>query len=292
MTSGQERGQLLYALRLLLRPLVRLLTRAGIRFEEFAALVRGVYVESAIRDGIGYQGIPTRERISAATGITRHEVDCYIDNAGMLPTAAPTLAAVLMEVLHKWHTSPQFAGPYGIPLELEFAASGDRSFRSLLALVDPKVNPTIALDELLRLGAVIPSGASHFRAVSRTLMMPDPTSAQLIEHFGRSLPRLAATLEYNMDPKHPNKRLERFVTADGGLPRELLAEFEEHVRKRATDFLVDLDNWLAPYASDDVSVVDHRVATGVNVFLYANQSIEEAPLKSIIGGPERLESRK
>jgi hypothetical protein len=281
MTAEGGRRQLLYALRLLLRPLARLLIRAGIRFEEFAALVRGVYVESAIRDGTGSPGIPTRERIVAVTGIARRQVDYYIDNEGMLPTADPTLAAVLMEVLHKWHTNPNYAGPYGIPLELEFAGPVDRSFCSLVALVDPKVNADTALEELLRLGVVIPSGDTHFRVVSRTLMMPDPTSTQLIEHLGKTLPRLAATLEYNMDPRHPNKRLERYVTADGGLPVELVPQFEEHVRTRAADLLVDLDNWLAPYASDEAEASD-RMETGVNVFLYADPPVQDASLSSLV----------
>ncbi|MGH8317261.1 MAG: DUF6502 family protein [Steroidobacteraceae bacterium] len=290
MTSDGGRRQLLYALRLLLRPIARLLIRTGIRFEEFAALVRGVYVESAIRDGTGCLGVPTRERVVAVTGIARRQIDYYIDNEGILPTADPTLAAALMEILHKWHMNPGYVGPYGIPLELEFARPADRNFRSLVTLVDPKVNPATALEELLRLGVVMPSGETHFRAVSRTLMMPDPTSTQLIEHLGRTLPRLAATLEYNMDPRHPDKRLERYVTADGGLLTELVPEFEEHVRLRAADFLVDLDNWLAPHAADEEHAAD-RVETGVNVFLYADPPIDDASLSSLLASSGTAKNR-
>ena len=287
MSSDGGRRQLLYALRLLLRPLARLLIRAGIRFDEFAALVRGVYVESAIRDGTGSPGIPTRERIGAITGVTRRQVNYFIDNEGVLPTADPTLAAALTEVLHKWHTNPRYAGPYGIPLELELASPPNRCFRSLVAQVDPTLDSAIALEELLRLGAVMASGDTHFRAVSRTLMMPDPTSTQLIEHLGRTLPRLAATLEYNMDPKRRDKRLERFVTADSGLASELLPDFEEHVRTRATDFLVDVDNWLAPHAAVDDGNAADRVDTGVNVFLYAGPVVKEPPLSSLLNAHDQ-----
>ena len=69
MTSIEARKQLLYALRRVLRPIVRLLIRAGVRFDEFADLARGVYVESAIRDGTNnYFGTPTRERIAVVAG--------------------------------------------------------------------------------------------------------------------------------------------------------------------------------------------------------------------------------
>lgn len=269
MSSGEVRKQLLYALRRVLKPLARLLIRAGIRFDEFADLARGVYVESAIRDGMQLPILPTRERIAAAAGVTRRQVDRYIDNEGALPLVDPTLMGIAVEVLQKWHSIPEYSGPYGIPLELQFDVPADRCIRSLVALVLPKADPRVAIEELLRTGAVVPSGSKHFRAVSRSFVMPDPASPQLLEHFGRTLSRFAATLEYNTDPRHANKRLERRVAADRGLPAELIPEFEKYARGRAVDFLVELDNWLAPYVSEEGDSTD-RIETGVNVFLYAD----------------------
>ena len=292
MSSAEMRSRMVVALRRVLRPIARLLIGAGVRFDEFAELARGVYVESAIRNATFGPLPPTRERIAMITGLTGRQVDRYIDNEGALPIADPTLAALLVEVLHKWHTVPQYAGPYGIPLELEFDAPVDRCFRSLVALVDPTLDSRKALQELLRTGAAAPSGEKHFRALSRSLTMPDPTSPQLIEHFGMTLSRLAATLEYNMNPEHPEKRLERFVVADRGLASEIVPEFEAYVRGRAADLLSDLDNWLAPYASGEADSTD-RVATGVNVFLYALPPVEEGSLASladasgIASGPEK-----
>src|SRR6185437_5206825 len=138
----------------------------------------------------------------------------------------------------------------------------------------------LSLQELLRTGAAVPSGEKHFRAASRTLSMSDdPTSPQLIEHFGMTLSRLAATLEYNTYPDHVEKRLERSVIADRGLTRELVPAFEEYVRGRAADFILDLDNWLAPYASEEPDA-EERVDTGVNVFLYAEPPAGDESLSS------------
>ena len=273
MISGEVGKQLLYALRRVLRSIARQLIRAGIRFEEFADLARGVYVEMAIRDGIESK-VPSRGRIAGVTGLTRRQVDTYVDNDGALPLVDPALmvmAAMAIEVLHKWHSTPEYAGPYGIPLELQFDTPPERCIRSLVALVMPTADPRVALEELLRIGAIVPSGSKHFRAVSRTLVMP---SLQLIEHFGTTLSRMAATLEYNMDPRNSAKRLERHISADQGLPIELIPEFEKFARSRALDFLVELDNWLAPYVSDEAESTD-RVETGVNVFLYADPGAPE-----------------
>lgn len=276
------RSYLVCALQRALRPLVRLLIRAGIQFDEFAHLARGVYVESAIRDGVGVPGIPSRARIAATVGITRRDVDSYIDNEGALPLAVPTLAVLATEVLKKWHSTPEYVGPYGIPRELEFDSPADRCIRSLVGLVVPGADARVVVDELLHTGAVVVvTSGRHFRAVSRSFMMPDPASPQVIEHVGRTLSRLGATLEFNMDSRHLEKRLERRVTAGRGLPPELVPEFERYVRGRAGDFLVELDNWLAPYSSEEADGID-RIDTGVNVFAYVEPIATEGPLTSLV----------
>lgn len=281
MTSIESRKQLLYALRRVLRPIARLLIRAGIRFDDFANLVRGVYVESAIRDGVNQYGPPTRERIAVIAGVTRQQVDYYIDNGGALPSADPTMAAVLLEVLQKWHTDPQYVGPYGIPLELEFEIPSGRSIRSLIGMVHAKANAGLLLEELLRVGAVVHSGEKHFRAVSRVFMMPEAMSPQQIEYFGSALTRLATTLEHNMNPRNADKRLERYVVADRGLPLEAVPAFEDYARAKTADFLVDIDNWLIPYSSTD-SMSNQRISTGLNVFLYVEPPNNDEPLGSLV----------
>lgn len=283
MSSDEVGHHLQYALRRVLRLVARLLIRAGIRFNEFAELARGVYVETAIRDCIEPPKMPSRARIAGVTGLTRRQVDRYIDNEGALPLPDPAhmvIAAIAIEVLHKWHSTPEYAGPYGIPLELEFDMPADRCVRSLVAAVVPDADPAIVLEELLRIGAIAPSGEKHFRAVSRSFVRP---LALLVEHFGGTLSRLAATLEYNMDPRYPAKRLERNVAVDQGLPAELVPEFEKYARGRALDFLVELDNWLAQYPSDESDGTD-RVETGVNVFLYADARTSEVSLGSHLEG--------
>jgi hypothetical protein len=54
------RAQLIYSFRKILKPLIRILLRAGIPYLEFREVIKGAYVEIAVRDGIrGYKG-PTR----------------------------------------------------------------------------------------------------------------------------------------------------------------------------------------------------------------------------------------
>ena len=273
----QTHRHVLGAARRALRSLARLLIRFGVRFDEFSAIARVVYVESAIRDH-AHPNTPSRARISALTGLTARQVDYCIDHEDEVPTVDPTLRGLLVEVLHKWHTVPEYGGPYGIPLELEFSNPPQRCFSSLVSLVSSEVNPNLLLGELLRSGAILRAGESRFRPVSRFLMMPDPNSPRLIERFGMTVSRLAATLEYNMDPKQTDKRLERRVSADRGLPLQLVSSFEAYARSKAADFLLELDNWLAAQveAEGDAADTSEWVDSGVNIFLYIDPIVKDA----------------
>ena len=48
--SDTYRAQLVHTLRKVLKPLVRILFRAGVRIDEFIELLRGIYVEIVIND--------------------------------------------------------------------------------------------------------------------------------------------------------------------------------------------------------------------------------------------------
>lgn len=277
MNDERTRIHLLSALRRTLRALCRLLIRVGVRFDEFSSITKATYVECAIRD-YKHSNVPSRSRISVLTGLTLNEVNTYVDGGSGAPSTDPTLSELLVEVLHNWHTVPEYGGPYGIPLELELDEPPNRCLRSLVSLLSPKADPNVILEKLIRSGAVLRASEKRFRPASRALMMPDPTSPTLIERFGTTLSRLAGTLEYNFDSKYNSKRLERRVIADHGLPKDLIPAFESYAKSKTEDFLVELDNWLSARIRDDrtpLSAPD-RVDAGVNVFLYVSPDVADS----------------
>ncbi len=285
MRPDSTKGELLFAAQRILRSLARLLIRVDIRFEEFARLIRDLYVEAAIRD-YQHHGVASRSRIAALTGLTRRQVNEYIDEGTRTIETNSTLTALLIEVLHKWHTVSSYGGPYGIPLELEFATPENRCIQSLVCLVDANANAQTVLEELLRSGAIVRAGDRRFRPVSRFLMATDPASQRLIERFRMRVGQLTETLEYNSNPKHTEKRLDRHVFADRGLPLDLVPAFESYARTKTTNFLLELDNWLAVNTeSNENAPKDARLTdAGINVFQYVERpSAEEARLSSLVG---------
>jgi hypothetical protein len=280
-----SRDHLLYAFRRVLRPLIRILVRSGVRYDEFLELVRGVYVESAVRDGLGDGSVPTRAKISVSTGVPRRDVDRFIDNDGALPPVTKSLAATLSEVLNMWHTDPQFVGPYGIPLELEVNSQKNRSFLELVNVVNPAANAHDVLDELMRFRAVVWSGDTHVRTISRACIPVEEMSPAQLELFGNALTRLANTLQFNLDRLNAEKRLERSVISDRGLPKDVLPIFEKHVRERVSELLVDLDNWLSQYSVEDQQGAGFE-RVGVAVFQFVEPVADEASLRDRVAAQE------
>lgn len=276
--SKNSRDHLLSAFRRVLRPLIRILVRSGVRYDEFLELVRGVYVETAVRDGLGDGARPTRARVSISTGVARRDVDRFIDKEGDVPIAQKSLTRTLMEALHKWHTDPQFVGPYGIPLELERNSSKGRSFRELVHAINPTVSDSDALEELIRLRAVVLSGDTHIRAISRVLIPVEEMSPAQLEFFGNALTRLADTLQFNMDPRNSTKRLEQSVISDRGLPKDVLPVFEKYVRERVTELLVEIDNWLSPYSANDSGPAEPPERVGLAVFQFVDRVADRQPM--------------
>lgn len=273
-----SRDQLLYSFRRVLRPLIRILIRSGVRYDEFSELIRGVYVESAVRDGLGEKIKSTRAKISVSTGVPRRDVDRVIDNDGALPAAPYTLTKTLAEVLNCWHTDSQFVGPYGLPLELEVRTQKGRTFAELVKTVDPNANASLVLDELVRLGVVVWSGDTHVRTISRAFIPVEAMSPAQLEFFGNALTRLASTLQFNLDHTNTSKRLERSVQSDRGLPPEVVPIFEKYVRERVTELLTEIDNWLTPYTVESQSENSHP-KVGLAVFQFVDQGVDTTPLK-------------
>jgi hypothetical protein len=281
-----SRDQLMYAFRRVLRPLIRILVRSGVRYDEFLELVRGVYVETAVRDGLGDGVKPSRAKVSISTGVPRRDVDRYIDNDGALPAAPRTLTATLSEILNKWHTDPQFVGPYGIPLELDVRTQKNRSFSELVSTVDSHVSVHDVLDELIRLRTVVWSGDTHVRTVSRAFIPVEEMSPAQLEFFGNALTRLANTLQFNMDRLNAEKRLERSVISDRGIPSSVVPIFEKHVRERVTELLVDLDNWLSPYSAENLPGTEFE-KVGLSVFQFVDPVADSTPLRDRVASDTR-----
>jgi hypothetical protein len=266
--SDTYRAQLVHTLRKVLKPLVRILFRAGVRFDEFIELLRGIYVEIVISDAATLNQSVSTSRISILSGVPMRDVVRLVSSEDWLRIPKPTDVTALVAVLHRWHTDASFLGPYGVPLELPLSGSGGRSFNDLVMGSSIPIDPQSAFEQLLAAGVIARSGETHVKVLSRSYVMPEPLSAEILEHFVISMTNLASTLHFNMTPDSKLKRLERSVFPDEGLPAELFQEFEAYVRERSHAMLSEVDDWIADAARRSIKNPKVRIVTGVSVYQY------------------------
>ncbi|MGC4029135.1 MAG: DUF6502 family protein [Steroidobacteraceae bacterium] len=279
--ADSARAHLIFSFRKVLRPLIKILIRAGVTYDEFREVIKGAYVETAVRDGVGQPGPITRERIAVFTGVPGGDINRFIDDASLLAPPDATNAAVIAEVLHIWNTDPNYLGPYSIPLEIDFDATPNRNLSDLVYRADPTADPSVILDEMVETGLVTQVGHKHFKAGTRSYLFADIMSPQALEYFGRVMADLAQTLEFNMAVRPgQEKRLQRSVVADGGIPDYALPEFEALLKDRVQALLVEVDDWLSQNMNrwgDRTNVVN----TGLTVFHYVSEDLDFRPLQEL-----------
>ena len=278
--ADSARAHLIFSFRKVLRPLIKILIRAGITYDEFREVIKGAYIETAVREGIGKEGPVSRERISVHTAVPQADVDRFIDDPKLLAPPDATNAAVIAEVLHLWNTDPNYLGPYGIPLEIDFETTPGRNLSDLIYRADATVDPQVILDEMTETGLVTQVGEAHFKASSRSYLFADVMTPQALEYFGRVMADLATTLEFNMGVQNEQKRLQRSVVADGGIPDYAFPEFEALLKTRVQALLVEIDDWLSQNRGrwvDRTTVFN----TGLTVFHYVSEELDFRPLNEL-----------
>jgi hypothetical protein len=146
---------LLKPLRRLLRPLVRLMIRSGVTFPVIADLLRGLYVEVAMRDLLADPKAQTDSRISLLTGVHRKEIR-RLRTETLAPEGVPEVVTLGSQIIARWLAAPPYADAGGRPRPLPRAArdAGEASFEGLVESVTKDMRARAVLDDWLDQGIV------------------------------------------------------------------------------------------------------------------------------------------
>jgi hypothetical protein len=269
---------LLAAYSKLLRPLVRILLRQGVTFDELSEVVKTVYVETAAQEFRVPGKKMSKARIAIVTGLTRKEVQriSTIEREGRFKHKASS--SRIGRVLTGWHTDPDFTGPYGMPLELRYDSDvpADETFVKLVHRFSGDMTPRAMLDELLRVGAVVETDQNWFKVVRREYV-PNLLAPNFLERVGSGVHNFVTTIETNMQKEGPGKGLfERFVWRPGGIKASDLPLFDAFVRERCQGMLDEIDNWLSNLDAPDENEPERIVNSGVGIYHYVVREEVEA----------------
>jgi hypothetical protein len=273
-TATEAKRHLFSACGQLLRPIARLLLRAGINWKEFSDLSKSVFVDVATRE-FGLRGRPTNaSRVALMTGINRHEVRRQRALLAAAKPATPTYLNAAQRVLSGWHQDHDYLGPGGQPAEIPETGSGP-SFEDLCRRYAGDMPMTALLRELRRVGAIVTEsdGLLAVRARSYIQARIDP---EKILRAGSVLEDLGDTVVYDLTaPESARLRFERRAENANIDPRHVPA-FQEFLEREGMAFLERIDDWLTRHeGAADQARNGPGIRLGVGVYHIENQPVKE-----------------
>ena len=205
---------LLRALRLALRPLVRVMIARGVTLPAIVEMLKSLLVEVADRE-FGIAGKPpTDSRVSLVTGVHRKDVSRLRPQLAAAEPPAPAVTSLGAQLVAVWMGSPQYLDADGQPLPLaRFASEGGAlSFEALVAGVNSDIRSRVVLDEWVRQGLVRVDEERRVHLLAEAFV-PAEGSDDKAFYFGHNLHDHAAAAAHNLLGGQP-PFLERSVHYD------------------------------------------------------------------------------
>lgn len=246
---NNAKGSATNALRLLFRPIARIMLRAGVNWRELADVCKATYVEVATED-FGIRGRPTNiSRVAILTGLTRREVRRL---RTLLEEQDPQIFNRMnyaTRVLSGWYQDDEFLDSNGRPAPLP--PTGKKgSFEALCGKYSGDVAATTMLKELKHVGAVEEDKHGTLTAKTR-YYMPTMMDAERMLRSGSVLEDLGYTIAHNLQRSESDpSRFEGRVT-NTEMPASAVPEFREFIEKEGQAFLELVDAWLTEHEIKD-----------------------------------------
>lgn len=262
------------ALARLLRPLVRLLIRAGVTFPMLADLLRSLYVEVALNDLLADPKARTDSRVSLLTGVHRKEIRRQRAPATEPEPPSLTLSS---QVIARWLGTPGLVDAAGRPRPLP-RLGPPPSFEALVSTVTKDVRPRALLDEWLDTGIAALDAEGRVR-LEQAAFLPRGGQEEQLFYFARNLHDHMAAASANVAAAGIPPFLDRSVHYDG-LSADAAARLAAAGRDAAQAMLLDVNRTALGIAdADDAAragaekpVPTRRVNLGVYLYVEDEQS--------------------
>jgi len=264
---------------LLLKPLVRILLRAGIGFANFAEWAKFAYVEVAEEDFTLDNRNQSTSRIAILTGLHRKEV-ARIRNS--LKQESPEFTAQPANrgerVVHAWLKEPGYTDETGAAKVIPLTGQG-LSFEKIAQKASGDIHTTTVLDELLRINAVQIVDGNHLQ-LNTQAYIPEAHSAEQLDIFGQSVYDLISTLDNNINPESPKRRLQRTV-AYHHLSPESLVDFQQFSLHESEKLLLTLNEWLAIHdlSPEQQKSTKTQYRAGIGIYYFDERNPETQVLE-------------
>jgi hypothetical protein len=267
--SNQQR--LLGAVRACLVPFARILIRAGISFRQFSEMAKAAFVDQTLAEN-DYRGRATNiSRIAVRTGLSRKEIARILRRSTDKTVESEQAEAATYHfhqaarVLQLWHSDSRFVGDDGLPKDLALEGAAD-TFASLVRSAGGDVPPGAVRAELLAAGAVSEVAGGHLRALKRDYV-PEDIGEELIVGLTLVVYPTIAGVAHNVE-KHGLQTFMQRVAFSNRLVPAAVPLFRQVARKRSTDFVQAVDDWLSSNEIEPEQPTEQGDYVAVGVFYF------------------------
>lgn len=226
-----------WAIRTLLRPLVRILLRNGMPFRAFAEHAKKAYVDAAMQELALEDRKPSLARASVITGLTRKEVSRLAAQEAPDPGTTERYNRAA-RVVSGWVRDRRYHDARGRPASLPLEG-GRASFADVVKRYSGDMPARAVLDELLRVGAVRQLHDGRIRLVSRAYI-PRTGEEEKLGILGTDVAALISTIDHNLTSPPEDAFFQLKVSYDN-LTAEDLPRLREGTAKKAYALLKELD---------------------------------------------------
>jgi len=196
--QDNQNKKIFSAFRLVLRPIVKILLRYGIGYNEFAETVKMTFVDVGSSD-FGIRGRPTNiSRVAVMTGLTRKEVRRLRTKIDVGDDSVSVRTTPISEILTRWHSEDEFLDQAGRPRKLPFSGN-EHSFSDLVKRFGGDVPAGAMRTELKRMNVVEERNDGFLEVKSRYGPPRDDTDRLITGLVHLAYP-LMSTLCVNSDP--------------------------------------------------------------------------------------------
>ncbi len=254
------------------RPIITLMIKNGVMYQEFMYWCKCSYVDVA-EAHFGKRGRPTNQsRVALLTGLDRKEIKRLRDaREKMSETSASDRPASdrLGRVLSGWHQDTRFARD-GQPQVL----SVDEGFADLCKEYGGDVPNSTILKELEEGGAVQRQADGRVLAVSR-YYMPAPTDPTALSRSADVYRDIGETLLHNLyrAPNEPSRFEGR--ASNLRIAKRHADDFRAFVEKRGQAFLEDVDQWLSETEAQ-THEDDETLRLGIGLYYVQDEDQDDA----------------
>lgn len=259
------------------RPLVRILLRFNVPFNEVSDVLKWTYVDVS-RKHFGLNGKPpTKSRIAVITGLSRVQVDTQLNLDLFKDDDSHRKWHRAGRVLTGWIEDQAYRNHRGQLVKIIALESKDEpDFKHLVEKYSGGATVRSILDELLRSESVVDKEGYVELIKPYYLTENDPDDIQNIDFLGLSTQYLLETIDHNVDPDRSGPRFQRIVLHDK-LPKSLSNIAESYARKKSQELANDVDEYIEHLIqhSDLEEEQDLIPYIGVGIYFYKSDGINK-----------------